>query len=93
MFTAGMRKNTKLVTLSVVLVCCHNLSAYNPGLKLHSNRIIFIFIFIFPSLFFFFFFFLRFLGFWREGAFFLFFFFLMGMMMMMMMMMVLMMNE
>jgi hypothetical protein len=41
----------------------------------------------------FFFFFLRFLGFWREGAFFLFFFFLMGMMMMMMMMMVLMMNE
>jgi hypothetical protein len=55
MFTAGIRKNRKLVTLSVVLVCCHNLSAYNPGLKLHSNRIIFIFIFIFPSLFFFFF--------------------------------------
>jgi hypothetical protein len=42
-----MRKNRKLVTLSVVLVCCHNLFAYNPGLKLHSNRIILTFIFIF----------------------------------------------
>jgi hypothetical protein len=42
----------------------------------------------------FFFFFLRFLGFWREGAFFLFFFFLMGMMMMMVVVVVvLMMNE